>query len=252
MERKRMISMRYVISDIHGCYRQYRKLLDKIKFSQEDTLYVLGDMVDRGPEPIQVLEDMMGRTNVQPILGNHDYMAYKVLRKLNVDVTEKNAETHLNDQDILNYQAWIKEGGKVTVNQFRQREYKKREEILDYIRSFRAYEKVHCGQKTYILVHGGIHGFTEEKRLEDYKQKDFIFCRADYEKRYFQDKQTYLVTGHTPTFLIREDKKALVYEKYGHIAIDCGCVFQEKLAAYCLDTGTITYVDYFDCKGEKS
>ena len=56
--------MHYVISDIHGCYSQYIELLNKISFSDEDELFVLGDAVDRGPEPIRVLRDMMMRPNV--------------------------------------------------------------------------------------------------------------------------------------------------------------------------------------------
>ena len=54
---------------------------------------------------------------------------------------------------------------------------------------------------------------------------------------------TYIITGHTPTTLIREDGEQLVYEENGHIAIDCGCVFGGKLAAYCLDTGEVYYVE---------
>ena len=34
--------MIYAVSDIHGCYRQYKEVLEKIAFSDEDTLYVLG------------------------------------------------------------------------------------------------------------------------------------------------------------------------------------------------------------------
>ena len=56
--------MRYLISDIHGCYEEYRGLLDKIHFSHRDELYVLGDAMDRGPEPIKVIQDMMRRPNV--------------------------------------------------------------------------------------------------------------------------------------------------------------------------------------------
>jgi serine/threonine protein phosphatase 1 len=41
--------MTYVIADIHGCYEQYKALLEKINFSASDTLYVLGDVIDRGP-----------------------------------------------------------------------------------------------------------------------------------------------------------------------------------------------------------
>lgn len=40
--------MRYLVSDIHGCFDQYQALLEKIRFSDEDELYVLGDVVDRG------------------------------------------------------------------------------------------------------------------------------------------------------------------------------------------------------------
>jgi len=71
---------------------------------------------------------------------------------------------------------------------------------------------------------------------------DLIFYRADYTKRYFKNEDTFLVTGHTPTCLIREDGNSFVYEKNGHIAIDCGCVYGERLAAYCLDNGNVEYV----------
>lgn len=56
--------MRYIISDIHGCKKEYLKLLDKINFSDADHLYVLGDVLDRGFDPIGVLKDMMNRKNV--------------------------------------------------------------------------------------------------------------------------------------------------------------------------------------------
>ena len=40
--------MIYAMSDLHGCYNLYVKMLEKINFSDEDTLYLLGDYVDRG------------------------------------------------------------------------------------------------------------------------------------------------------------------------------------------------------------
>ena len=45
----------YVMSDIHGCYDKYMKMLEKIGFSEDDTLYVLGDILDRGPHPVKVI-----------------------------------------------------------------------------------------------------------------------------------------------------------------------------------------------------
>ena len=40
--------MTYVMSDIHGCYEKYRAMLENIEFAADDTLYVLGDVLDRG------------------------------------------------------------------------------------------------------------------------------------------------------------------------------------------------------------
>ena len=56
--------MTYVIADIHGCYEEFSELLDRIGFSDEDDLFVLGDAMDRGPEPIRVIQDLMQRPNV--------------------------------------------------------------------------------------------------------------------------------------------------------------------------------------------
>ena len=60
--------MRYLISDIHGCYEEYRKLLDQIRFSDKDRLYILGDAMDRGPYPIKVIQDIMARPNITYII----------------------------------------------------------------------------------------------------------------------------------------------------------------------------------------
>ena len=56
--------MNYVISDIHGCYKEFKTLLKNIGFSSADTLFVLGDMVDRGPDPI-------GSTEIDGFLSEH-------------------------------------------------------------------------------------------------------------------------------------------------------------------------------------
>ncbi len=241
--------MKYVIADIHGCYTEYKKLLEKIHFSDKDELYVLGDVVDRGPEPIKVLWDMMARPNVYPVLGNHEYMALTVLRRLNVEITEENAEKYLTSDDLLGYMYWMQDGGSVTAKQFAKLDPEEREEILSFLEEFSVYEEVYAGGKHYILVHAGIHGFQEELELEDYGLEDFIFYRADYGRPYY--KETLTVTGHTPTMLLRRDKEPLIYESPGHIAIDCGCVFGGRLAAYCLDTGEVFYVDAED-PGESS
>lgn len=234
--------MTYVISDIHGCYAEYLQLLEKISFSDKDELYVLGDMVDRGPEPMNVLLDMMVRPNVYPILGNHDYMALTMLSKLNVEITAENADSHLTADDITGYLHWTRDGGGVTARQFRALSPEARQDILDYLSDCSLYEELEVGGDRFTLVHAGLHGFQPGKPLEEYHYSDLIFHRADYTRRYFPKWNSYLVTGHTPTMSIREDREALVYEGYGHIAVDCGCVFGGRLAAYCLESRKAVYV----------
>ena len=62
--------MYYAMSDIHGCFDKYKEMLSLIEFTLRDTLYVLGDVIDRGPDGIKILQDMMLRPNVFPLLGD--------------------------------------------------------------------------------------------------------------------------------------------------------------------------------------
>ena len=234
--------MRYIISDIHGCYDQYKALLKKINFSQEDQLYILGDVVDRGPEPIKVLQDMMKRANVKLIIGNHDFVMYTILRRLTVEITEKNYENYLTKEDILDYQLWMQDGGQITVEQFSKLSLYEKMDILDYISEASLYEVLEQEDKKYVLAHAGIANFEPDKELYEYDLYDFLEERADYTRRYFPDKNTYLVTGHTPTVFIRGWNRPEVYRENGHIALDCACVGGGKLAAFCLETGKCFYV----------
>ena len=74
--------MKYVISDIHGDYKRYIEMLKLINFNENDVLFVLGDVIDRGAHGIQILQHMMKYENIIPILGNHELMAYKELKFL--------------------------------------------------------------------------------------------------------------------------------------------------------------------------
>ena len=71
--------MIYCISDIHGCYDEFTELLRKIDFSSDDTLYVLGDAIDRGPESIKCLRYIMGASNIHLLMGNHEQMMFDAL-----------------------------------------------------------------------------------------------------------------------------------------------------------------------------
>lgn len=64
----------YLIGDLQGCDRVFAQLLDKIDFSpSRDTLYLLGDLVNRGPESLQLLRRVIAYgASARCLLGNHD------------------------------------------------------------------------------------------------------------------------------------------------------------------------------------
>ncbi|MEY4471186.1 MAG: Bis(5-nucleosyl)-tetraphosphatase, symmetrical [Pseudomonadota bacterium] len=64
----------YCVGDVQGCDAPLGRLLAEIDFSpSRDTLFVLGDLVNRGPASAQVLRRLMALGNaVQCVLGNHD------------------------------------------------------------------------------------------------------------------------------------------------------------------------------------
>lgn len=230
--------MNYLVSDIHGCREQLIELLTKIQFSEKDVLYVLGDVLDRGFDPIGTLRDLMVCKNVKFILGNHDYLFYYFVKRLGFDLMN-----FQDEDDKWDFRSWLKDGGLPTMDSFLELSDEKKQEIIDYLKNASVYEVLECNGKKYVLTHGGIRGFEEGKTLEEYDGTDFISGRADYSRRYFKDENTILVTGHTPTPNIREDRKPEVYIGNGHLALDCGCVFGGKLAAYCVESEEVTYVD---------
>jgi bis(5'-nucleosyl)-tetraphosphatase (symmetrical) len=64
----------YLIGDLQGCDSAFERLLKKIDFSpSRDVLFVLGDLVNRGPESLAVLERLMRYGDAaRCLLGNHD------------------------------------------------------------------------------------------------------------------------------------------------------------------------------------
>ena len=63
----------FVIGDIHGSFKQFIDLLKKINYKQhEDKIILVGDLVNRGPESLAVLNYCMADPNITSVLGNHD------------------------------------------------------------------------------------------------------------------------------------------------------------------------------------
>lgn len=231
--------MIYVIGDIHGNKEKYDEMLNKISPKDTDAVFVLGDVIDVGDESVEILQDMMYRANIYPVLGEHEYMAKKMLPLISEAKNIDEAKAMLSGDDKADFEKWLGMKSEKTVSDFLSLDSDDKEGIIDYLSEFQPFEEVEAAGKTFVLVHSGIDNFDPDKDLEEYSEEDFVFAKTDYSKVYFRNK--YLVTGHMPTVAINQKLMGKVYSKNGHIAIDCGAAYGGKLAAICLDALKLYY-----------
>lgn len=236
--------MIYVMSDIHGRYDKYLKMLDHIHFSDEDTLYVLGDMIDRGPDGLKVLLDAASRPNVVCLIGNHELNALLALPSI-IRAMQRPDETYLtlDEEDMLNL--WLINGGAVTIQTFMQMSEEEQAQVCDSLNDLVTYAGVEVNGRRFILVHTGPENFSPSRSMTDYSLDEVTFSRPDANTRYFEDVT--MVFGHTPTPLLFESRGEIPEEyKIFHgdtfIDIDCCATYGGRLACLCLDTMEEFYV----------
>lgn len=192
----------YVISDIYGQYDMFMELLDKINLKDNDTLYILGDILDRGPHPIKTLMKLMEMPNAICLVGNHELMFLEGLEFLMKEITDKSLE-ELNAETLDNLVTWQFNGSQSTIDEFRKLDSESQKDVIDLIKDFLIYEKVSVNGKNYLLVHAGLGNYSQKKDIEDYSLHELIWERADYDVKYFEN--TYVITGHTPTQTIEDN-----------------------------------------------
>lgn len=231
----------YVIGDIHGEYEQLKILLQKMNFNDEDELFVLGDIVDRGPHPIKALQYLMTLPNCICLIGNHEVMCLTCLKVLINEITEDFLDS-LKDEDMLYILDWMNNGGKTTMDEFHKLTREEQNDIIDFLGDFEAYSELTVNNQDYILVHAGLgNDFCYLTPMEEYALDDLVWYRSDYEVPYFEDK--IVITGHTPTQHIScNSRPGYIFKGNNHIALDCcACSSKGRLAGICLETGEEFY-----------
>ena len=229
--------MIYAVSDLHGSFDKFKKLLREIRFGDNDVMYVVGDIVDYGEESMELLCDLSMRYNVIPIVGDHDYRALRLLGELDRMLKGEAAP----DPEILGEMTeWIQDGGQKTMEGFKALDDDMKEGVIEYLEDMSLYEEVEAGGKKYLLVHAGIADFDADTPLDDYMPEDFINEPADTQRRLI-DGVT-LVVGHRPTYEIEGAERGKIYHGDGVSVIDCGAAFGEPLACLCLNNGKEYYI----------
>ena len=222
--------MTYVVANLHGALDKYNALLEKLHFSKNDILYVLGDTADYGEDAVALLTELSMCENVYSVAGEHDYTARRMLAGLDRMLKEGSAPTPEFAAEMM---AWAADGGQATLDGFRALDADMREGLLDYLSDATLFEEIEAGGREYVLVHGGIAGFEADKELDEYEPEAFFEAIAPGEQL-FEDR--ILVVGHVPTASGKIEREGNV------IRIDCGVKDGGMLGCLCLENGKEFYV----------
>ena len=210
----------YVMGDIHGEADRFHAMLKMIGFSEEDTLIILGDVIDRGPDGIALLLEIMDMPNVIMLLGNHEYM---MLQYLNPSATG------------TEIRRWNKNGNAPTLAAYLKQKAKVQQRIISYLRGLPTHLEMEINGKWFYLVHG----FPGEN------VHDEVWHRPEIDTA--NPKPGYqVVIGHTKVLsMIKPEEARIRYaveledkgehlrilRTPGFVNIDCGCGYDMPIKA---------------------
>ncbi|WLR51604.1 bis(5'-nucleosyl)-tetraphosphatase PrpE [Bacillus tianshenii] len=214
-----------IIGDIHGCFDEFKELTEKLGYQWKDgipihpnrrKLVFVGDLTDRGPKSIEVIETVWKLVVDQNwghyVPGNHCDKLYRFFLGRNVQITH-GLETTVAEWEALPA----------------AQQQKVREHFMKLYETSPLYWQLDNNQL--VVAHAGIRSDyigKNNKRVKTFvlygditgeKHPDGSPVRRDWAKRY--NGQAWIVYGHTP---VKEPRK--VNHTYN---IDTGCVFGNKL-----------------------
>jgi len=243
----------FVMSDLHGQFVLLQLMLEKIGFTDEDELYILGDIMDRGPNSIDIYYFVQSMPNIHMLKGNHEIMMRQSLQmalKYN----------DLDDERSNPYRLWKQNGGYKTVDSIR--EYLQKDaipydeyfenrrqfltEIIEFIDSLPSYIELDYQGKHYVMVHAGVD--PEAESLDEIDPELFAWIREYFYMSECNPDYTYIF-GHTPLCFINEDGSFNVWydpEFHNKIGIDGGLAVADKgqLNCLCLTDGSVSVLPY--------
>lgn len=226
----------YVMSDAHGYKAKFDQMLTQIEFCEVDTLYFLGDAIDRGPDGIEILKKIRKMPNIRVLLGNHEHMLLSCFGE------DANAQTISN---------WMRNGGRQTVQTFLKLPLRERGDLLSWLHKLPAHMEINVNGQDYYLVHGWP---AMTIRDEVWGRPMSLSARSD-----IVPHNAKLIIGHTPVALLRDDADQESYFRMleatrdhmhilrtpSYIDIDCGCGYDvpgASLACLRLDDMAEFYV----------
>ena len=201
-------------------------MLKLIKFNDNDKMYILGDIFDRGPDPLKILDYIICKKNIDFIPGNHEYM-------------------FLEFYNTYDARLWSYNGGKTTMTQLMKRGEDYLKALYDYLTKL-PLVKIH---DKFILTHAGLYlpknqnQYTLQEILSLQNAEFNLWSRSNInnERQY---KDYTVICGHTPTLYVDPDQYQMsIVRRKGTIYIDCGATFSDgRLACLRLEDNKEFYI----------
>lgn len=218
----------YVMSDTHGNYDRYLEFLRYSNFNDSDTLYIIGDVLDRGSMGISLMQDIMKRENMILLKGNHERMLLPIFDDLMF-------RSKVEQNEIIRAEMIISSiGQEDTLRDFCKMTVAEQNELVSFISELPVYKKIEVNGNHYILVHGGLPDF-DFLPIEYYDEDELLFGPHEFDIDHYGDGSK-LIVGHLPTRHICGAIPDYIFHTHDTIAIDCGCGFGGQLGVLCLDT----------------
>lgn len=191
--------MIYCMSDLHGDKERYDKMLEKIGFSDDDTMYIIGDVVDRHPDGIAILLDIMRRKNIVLLMGNHEWMMLNEVVLGLPGATER----------------WNRNGAQPTRDALNALPEEECNRLINFVLDLPDQLKIEVNGRKYLLVHA----WPAKERYER------IWDRSIQNNPEPPLKDCTVIIGHTPVMYVTNDWEhpPKILHLPGVIDIDCGC-----------------------------
>lgn len=228
-----------VISDIHGCFHEFKELLSLAKYdSSVDQLILLGDYMDRGKnskEVIYFVKELVEKHGAVAIKGNHDQMFCNWLAD---PIGEK--ERYFRNGAFETIQSFLDESCNhpaeedSTYQEWAQKIEETHKEIVSFIENLPYFYET----DDFIFVHAGIN--PEHDDWKKTSNHELIWIRDPFLQVNHSFSRT-IIHGHTPAIYLHE--KADVYYGNKKIGIDGACVYGHQLN--CLEIKDGMFKEYF-------
>lgn len=227
--------MTYCISDIHGEYDLFMRLLDKIKYSNSDRLIVCGDLIDKGVSSVRLAKTILDLPNSYCIMGNHEYMFFKFYRS--------RMHSAILDFDAIlwHLQQYFSEDGNLLDW-----------DTVDMLVNLPYYME----EKDFVCVHAGV-PMDDGGRLlplDEVSPEEFVHDRRFKDPTVLPKDSKCVLFGHTPTTYITPQPQILTYLKDGSVQdsrnisdyckvhLDTGASMNGVLSCFCVDNCQAFYI----------